>query len=212
MTVELIPRLTMPSIVPWWLVALAQRAHQDLLHPQANNYNDLMALLLTVTAGEAAVNRLLEPLVSREVWFGTGKKRGGLDFAPTGARWVRLSKELALVPPLEEAHEPLASFLKTVDARHALVHFKHSHNIHELVAKPVTLSLNAPTLVPVEDFFGSSPDSQLGEADAAIAPEVARSYFPSLEKLLGAVLPAYAAKEDGIAMLFRGALDGKVRI
>jgi hypothetical protein len=204
--------LTMPSIVPWWLVALAERAHRNVLDARATNHDGLMVLLLTVTAGEAAVNRLLEPLVSGKEWFGTGKKRGGLDFAPTAAKWTRLCRELGIAPPLDEVTEPLASFLKTIGARHALVHYKHSRNTNELVAGPVKTSVASNSDGSIAYVFGAGEGTKLGEADAAISPDAARNYFPTLEKVLRAVLPAYKAKDDSIVLLFNGALDGQVRL
>lgn len=205
-------KLTMPSQVPHWLIALAERTHRDVLRPEANYLNGLMALLLTVTAAEAAINCMLEPLMSKEEWLGTGKKRNGFDFAPTAAKWERLSRELGLAQPLAEDVEPLAPFLKTITARHALVHYKHSRNINEHVLGPAKFSFGTSTMIPIGAFIEAGQGTQLGEAEAAMAPEAARAYYPSFEKLLRAVLPAYAAKDDSLVLLFKGALDGQVQI
>lgn len=47
-------------------------------------------------------------------------------------------------------------------------------------------------------------------AEDALRPENALTYYPSLEKLLRAVLPACAKREEGFALYFECASTGKV--
>lgn len=180
------------------LIDYARKAHQVVEAGFTTRQPPLMALVLTATAGEAAVNFMLEPLLTPNEWKAIERK------GPE-RKWTRLSKELQLAPPLEKPSEPLAGFLRTLDARHHVVHFQHGKNVQRLESPAVSL-VSGRSFVPISAMRATTPAS----AEDALRAENALTYYPSLEKLLRVVLPAYAKREEGFALYFECALTGKV--
>ena len=187
------------SPLPCLLVTYAREAHLRLAERPITRREPMLALLLTVTAGEAVVNRLLEPLVSEQDW-------GKLERRGSAQKWVRLADELGLVGQIAEGNDPLAGFLKVVAARHSIVHFKHGPNLQSLTATPLEVVPGQAITVSMSEL----KPQVLGMAEDALDRTKATLYYPSLEKLVRRVLDAYEVKQPGIVLMLRNALDGKV--
>jgi len=82
--------------LPPWILGQARAFAVTCCQEGATEGHTSIALLLTATAGEAVVNRLLEPLVRPEDW--SFIERGSVD-----EKWELLSTKLRLVPPLERS-------------------------------------------------------------------------------------------------------------
>ncbi len=184
------------TLLPLVMLDYARKAHLAVMNGYSTRYEPLQALLLTATAGEAAVNFMLEPLLGTTDWQAI--ERWGQE-----RKWTRLSKELGLTPKLEKTEKPLRGFLATLEARHHVVHFQRGKNVQRMESPPFPVASG----MPMSEMRVVGPPAA---AEDVLRPENAVTYYPSLEKLLRAVLPAYRKREDGLGLYFELALDGKV--
>lgn len=191
--------MDLSSMLPMLMVNYARNAHLTVVQGATTRLEPLQALLFTSTAGEAVVNFMLEPMMAPNEWQAI--ERHGQE-----RKWTRLSRELGLGPALERAREPLAGFLRTLEARHHIVHFQHGKNVQRVESPPIPLT-SGQAFLPMSAMRAVSPAA----AEDALRPENAVTYFPSLDRLLRYVLPAYRRREDGFGLYFEYALEGKVK-
>jgi hypothetical protein len=174
--------------LPHWLLALARNAADDAGKPSAGNYHALMALLLVTTAGEAIVNRLLEPLVAEEEWIGSKEKKG-LEWKSSPVKWAELSKRLGVDPPLRLGEKPLQGYARAVEARNALVHFRHSKNLTVSESDPVEWVVGEQPEIGLDELATRPKHAvatpQLGDD---LEPAVAAKHFDSLRQMVEAVM------------------------
>jgi hypothetical protein len=182
------PRVTARAVtmeehsLPHWLLMLARKTAEEAAKPSAGNYQALLALLMVTTAGEAIVNRLLEPLVSQREWIGTKEKKG-LDWKPPPAKWVELSKRLGVEPPFRLGEWPVQSFARAVEARNALVHFKHSKNLTVSESDPIEWVLGEQPRVELAELATRPQrEVQAPELGESLEPAVAAKHFDALRE------------------------------
>lgn len=188
------------SPFPSLLVTYAREAHLQLAERPLTRREPMLALLLTVTAAEAVVNRLLEPLVPAEQW-------DKIERAGAAKKWVRLASELGIGNVIADGQDPLSAFLKLIDARNSLIHFKHRSNLQSLAAEPFDLIATKPGMVGVSEL----KPLVMGPVEDALDPKRAQLYYPAFEKLVRPALDAYETKESGVVLMLRMALEGKVK-
>ena len=203
--------LSRESDLPQRLVAMARRAAVAAADPGAGDYEAASALLLVNTAAEAVLNRLLEPLVTADDWVGT-KGRPGLERARTEKKWVRLSELLRMKPHLLGDREPLCAFLKTVDARNSLVHFKHGENWETVETPSVPWNWGGTTEIPAGDLARQRPKRIIeeGQLQGALTREAVTRYFASFKTLLTEVLKHCPADDAHVASAVAAALQEPV--
>lgn len=187
---------TRTSRTPEWLLWLARDAVRRTGEPGASPRDGLEAVLLVVTAGEAILNWLLEPLVSRDEFYGVGG-RNGLENLNTRKKWVRLSELLKMKPTLRPDAPPLQPFLDTVDVRNDVMHFKHGKNIRTSRGAAVPgIKQRGRLVIPMAEVIAAPLQEAPGEnVEDKLRPERAEAYLATLVALLKAVLPAYPDKD-----------------
>ncbi len=188
--------------LPPWVLGLARTLALQCGLAEATEGHTLIALALTTMAGEAIVNRLLEPLVEPTEW-------PFIERARVEEKWELLSTKLKLEPALVRGKAPLKDYLETTAIRNALTHFKDGANRVveemplEVIAKEGGYHLGAPT--------GPMKTTQQSRRDlrTALQPVLARKYFESLENLLLPVLKNYPDDAFKIAQRLTDELCGK---
>jgi hypothetical protein len=199
------------SDLPQRLVAMARRAVAAATVHDTGDYEAVTALLLVHTAAEAVLNRLLEPLVSPDEWAGA---KGGpsLERARTEKKWVRLSELLKMKPNLSRNREPLRSFLKTVEARNSLVHFKHGENWETYETPSVPWRWGETTQVPAGELARQPPKRMIetGQLHGALTREAVGRYFDSFRALLAQVMKHCPAEAAHVASEVTAALQDPV--
>jgi len=193
------------SPIAHWLIECARRMTLRAMQPDATQGDVLVSLLLTVTAAEAAVNRLLEPLVSRDEWEGTSGLKS-VERLRTPEKWEKLSDLLHMHPALRKGQAPLQTFTGTLEARHALVHFKHGMNRKVSEARgPEQILYDVPANIVVDSDLMSRPRTQVSKspAEEALQPSKAEGYYLSFAALLLPTLNAYPTVDPSLAYAVR---------
>jgi hypothetical protein len=188
------------SPIPQWLLGFAQQWVQQCSSSEATEGHTVHALMMIVTAGEAILNRLLEPLVSESMWPDIEKKG-------TASKWLRLSKELNLRPALNGGNGPLYDYLRVVELRNVLVHFKHGKNMRRFEQEfettwtegDVTVDLSVPKGKPAT----KAPEMDLR---AALTPKLVKEHYEALRKLLLVVLDAHPDDQFHVVASLKEAL------
>lgn len=190
------PRIEMTAVssqdssVPQWMLALARRAAASAEAEGASEGDALMTLLLVTTAGEAILNRILEPLVPADEWERNGRSKG-IEMMATPDKWIELSKRLKLDPPFTRGTPPLQRYLKTVDARHTLVHFKHGRNVRHFESEPKRIPWDGGVHIDLSELSSmETKPVNVPEVEPVLDPKSAKEYFESLRALLGPVIEA----------------------
>lgn len=175
------------SKLPLWLLVNAKAAATyNCRRPEAAAWDGFIALTAVCTAAEAIVNRLLEPLVSPVEWAGLGKK--SLERKPLPEKWVKLSSLLKTTPQFALGAEPIQAFSNVVEARNALVHFKHGQNVRKYEAE---MKFRLGGRVPSLDEVVKQPPTKVlqeGIVEPTLNPSLASGYFEAFERLLLPVL------------------------
>lgn len=171
------------SKLPLWLLANAKAAatHNCRL-PDAAEWEGFVALTAVCTAAEAIVNRLLEPLVSAAEWDGSGKK--SLERKSVIEKWIKLSALLKTTPLFTSGSEPIQSFAKVVDARNALVHFKHGKNVRVFESE---MKFRLGGRVPSPEEVARRPPRKIlqeGVVEPTLAAANGPAYFEAFERVL----------------------------
>lgn len=187
---------TQTSRIPEWLLLLARDAVRRTGEPGATERTSLEAVLLVVTAGEAVLNWLLEPLVSHDEFYGAGGKKG-MESLTTKKKWVRLSELLKMKPTLRHDAPPLQSFLDTVSVRNDVMHFKHGKNVRTSRRAAVPgVKQRGRLFIPVSAVMAAPlQEAPKENVEDKLRPERAGAYLATLVDLLQAVLPAYPYQE-----------------
>jgi hypothetical protein len=177
------------SPMPCWLLALAR----DVATAAQSNYDALTALLLVTTAGEAVLNRLLEPLVPEAEWEDFERQR-------VADKWKRLGREVGLTPALDAGQPPLSVFLRTVAVRNALVHFKHGQSLR-VKQQPIAASWAKGTATLHLDNADGAPTEKIPTIDwhDTLDPKNAPAGYLALRDLLVPILDRYPFGEFRIA-------------
>jgi hypothetical protein len=188
------------SPVAHWLIGCARQMTIKAMQPDAGHIDVLIALLLTATAAEAAVNRLLEALVSRDEWEGKGKAKS-VERLPFLDKWEKLSETLAMDPPLRRGEWPLQALQQTLQARHDLVHFKHSKNTKVYEARGAQQILYGPTHLEIDPALLDAPKEQVARSpvEDSLQPSKAEGYYLSFADVLVPVLDACPTTDSSLA-------------
>lgn len=195
------------SKLPLWLLANAKAVAMHNCRVQgASEWDGFVALTSVCTAAEALANRLLEPLVPAREWDGSGRR--SVERWSLPEKWVKLSGIVKTNPVFTLGTEPMQSFKKVIDARNALVHFKHGKNVRRFEAeKPFRLGKALPT---VEEIVKQPPRKVLQEGivQQTLAPSLAPSYFEAFERVLLPILDTCAGSAVAeVANRIRETLD-----
>jgi len=187
------------SPIPEWLLAIARSTAENAV----SNKDTMLTIVLVATAAEAAVNRLLEPLIAAEHWDDLEQKRAE-------DKWKRLYRELGL-PPLAKLDPPLASLLELVNLRNALVHFKHGTNVWSK-AQPVVAQWDKGTVsvmptLPLGKEEERSPKIDFHEV---LRPARAPEYYGALKDILTPVLDAHPSDAFQIVSQLRAAMTHRL--
>jgi hypothetical protein len=175
------------SKLPLWLLANAKAAAtHNCRRAEAAEWEGFVALTSVCTAAEALANRLLEPLVTAQEWDGLGKK--SLERKSIQEKWVKLSAILKTDPPFTLGTEPIQSFKQVVDARNALVHFKHGANMRRFETER-RFRVGSP-LPSLDDMVKQPPTRVLqeGTVEPTLAPSLAATYYEAFERVLLPIL------------------------
>ncbi|WP_242344370.1 hypothetical protein [Anaeromyxobacter terrae] len=144
------------------------------------------------------MNRLLEPMVPEDEWIGTKDKKG-LEGKSSPVKWAELSKRLGVEPPFRLGEGPLQRYARAVEARNALVHFRHSKNLTVTESDPVEWVLGEQPATGLDELAilpqRAVATPRLGDS---LDPAVAAKHFDSLREMVTAVMPRLP---DGLAHL-----------
>lgn len=119
---------------------------------------------------------------------------------------------LKMKPNLSRDREPLRSFLATVDARNALVHFKHGANVETYETPSVPWRWGETTEVPAADLARQPPKRMIetGQLHDALTRKAVARYFEALKALLTEVMKHCHADSAHVASAVLAALQGPV--
>ncbi len=193
------------SSIVHWLIDCARRMTLKAMQPEAGPGDVVIALLLTVTAAEAAANRLLEAFVSPDEWEGRGgaKPVEKLRFVE---KWEKLSDLLRLTPPLRRGEGALQAFQGTLQARHDLVHFKHGKNTKVFEARgPQQVLYDVPANIEIDAALLSAPKDQLvrSPVEDSLQRSKAEGYYLSFANVLMPVLDACPIRDPSLRYAVR---------
>jgi hypothetical protein len=180
------------SSIVQWLIDCARRMTLKAMQPSSGPGDVLIALLLTVTAAEAAANRLLEALVSQAEWEGKDGAKS-VEKLPFLEKWEKLSDLLRLTPPLRRGEGALQAFRYTLQARHDLVHFKHGKNAKVFEARgPEQVLYDVPANIEIDAALLSAPKDQVvsSPVEESLQGTKAEGYYLSFANVLMPVLDA----------------------
>lgn len=172
------------SRIPEWLFLHAANYAEDS-REGGGNAATLMTVLLTGTASEALVNRLLGPLVPQEEWDSMERK-GAIT------KWKALGKQLGLERELSPDRRPLQDLAAVHDLRNEMAHFKHerhSTSVTRPLLKTVTANrvvFDGATAGPPIETRGTGPNLY-----KALAQERGPEYFDALLRTLELALGSY---------------------
>jgi len=193
------------SSIVQWLIDCARRMTLKAMQPNVGPGDVVIALLLTVTAAEAAANRLLEALVSADEWEGKGggKSIEKLRFL---AKWEKLSDLLRLTPPLRRGEGALQAFQQTLQARHDLVHFKHGKNTTVFEARgPQQVLYDVPAQIQIDPGFLAAPKDQVvrSPVEDSLQPSKVEGYYLTFANVLAPVLDACPTTDPSLRYAVR---------
>jgi len=117
--------------LPLELFQLARLARDAATDPTATYLATLQCVVLAAAAAEAAVNVLLQPLLSESEWNGEGKRRG-FSWESPKRKWLRLSRVIPTDPLLELHTGPFAPVAALLDLRNSVMHFRIEHHMQRL--------------------------------------------------------------------------------
>jgi hypothetical protein len=200
--VQAIAQTTEESPVAHWLIDCARQATLKAKQSNAVHADVLVALLLTVTAAEAVVNRLLEALVSPAEWEGNGSRAKPVERLPLTEKWEKLSKTLALDPPFRRGEGVLQAFQQTLQARHDLIHFKHGKNAKVFEARGAQqVVYDVPMNIDIDPDLLVAPKEQVARSSVedSLQPSRAEGYYLSFAEMLVPVLNACPTNDPSLA-------------
>lgn len=203
--VQPVAQTTEESPIAHWLIDCARQMTLKAIQQNATHGDVLVALLLTVTAAEAAVNRLLEALVSVEEWEGKGGAKSA-ERLPFLEKWERLSKALAIEPPLRRGEWPLQALQQTLQARHDLVHFKHGKNTKVFEARGAQqIVYDVPMNLEIDSALLEAPKEQVSRSSVedSLQPSKAEGYYLSFADVLVPVLDACPTNDRSLVYAVR---------
>lgn len=189
-----------------WMLRAAALSVQAALQPSASEYETLSALLIVTTSLEAAVNRLLEPLMKPADWIDFERKS-------STQKWSRLYQRVGVKPGLSPDKEPLAALIEIVELRNALVHFKHGKHVRsEEMSVPASWALGNEGGELTLNLPGSLPPMPESPVYGQLAPQRARHFGSSLLAMLDPVLARHQSDEFNVVQNMRLELEQMRRV
>lgn len=180
------------SALPERLLFYARYAVQEASKPEAHEYQGVVALMLVATAGEAIVNRLLEPLMPGPDWEKFERKQ-------PGEKWQRLSEMIGMSPGLSKGAPPLQPYLELVRLRNDLAHFKHGKSMStEEVEFPASWAAGMLRADLTRPLGPANVQSAEVDLHPEIEPARAKEHYAKLQALLVPVLDKHPSDEFGI--------------